>query len=112
MVRRPPYALLWSLAALLGLLAITVTLAYQPLGPLNGPVAVTIATLKALVVAAVFMELRPSRPLALAVACAGLCWLAILFWLSSADFNWRADVHTASEMARVPPYGPPLSGSH
>lgn len=101
MVRHPPRALVLSWAALIALLATTVTLAYQPLGSLNGPVALTIATLKALIVAAVFMELRPSRPLTLAVACAGLCWLAILLWLSSADFNWRADVHTTAEVHAV-----------
>ena len=34
------------------------TLAYQPLGAFNGPIALSIATLKALIVAAIFMELR------------------------------------------------------
>ena len=37
-------------------------LSYQPLGAFNGPVALGIATVKALIVAAVFMELRERRP--------------------------------------------------
>lgn len=88
-LRRSPLAYVLSWGALLVLLGITVTLAYQPLGVLNGPVAFTIATVKALIVAAIFMELRPARPLILSAAAAGVCWLAVLFWLSSADFSRR-----------------------
>jgi cytochrome c oxidase subunit 4 len=66
-----------------------VTLAYQPLGTLNGPIALIIATIKALIVAAVFMELRNRRPLMLAFASVGICWLGILIWLASADFTKR-----------------------
>jgi cytochrome c oxidase subunit 4 len=90
-MRPPPRALVWSWAALLALLAITVTLAYQPLGALNGPVALTIATLKTLIVAAVFMELGAARPLTIAVASAGVCWLAVLLWLAATDFTHRPD---------------------
>jgi cytochrome c oxidase subunit 4 len=71
------------------LLGITVTLAYQPLGRFNGPIALTIATIKTLIVAAIFMELRDRRPLTLAFAGAGLFWLAVLLWLASADFTRR-----------------------
>jgi cytochrome c oxidase subunit 4 len=88
-LRSPPRELAWSWLGLLALLAITVTLAYQPLGAANAPIALTIATLKALIVAAIFMELRAARPLTIAVAGAGLCWLAILIWLSSADYTRR-----------------------
>ena len=89
-VRRPPRALAFSLLALLALLALTVTLAYQPLGRFNGPIALTIAATKALIVAAIFMELRERRPLMLAFAGAGVFWLGILLWLSSTDFTRRA----------------------
>jgi cytochrome c oxidase subunit 4 len=75
--------------ALLALLALTVTFAYQPLGSFNGPLSLVIAATKALVVGVVFMELRPQRPLMIAAAAAGLCWLAILLWLASADFSRR-----------------------
>ena len=67
------------------------TLAYQPLGSFNGPIALTIAALKALIVAAIFMELRDRPPLMLAFAAAGLCWLAVLIWLASTDFTRRAN---------------------
>jgi cytochrome c oxidase subunit 4 len=89
-LHRPPRALTLSWLALLLLLATTVTLAYQPLGVFHSPVALTIAALKALIVAAIFMELRASRPLIIAVATTGLCWLAILLWLSSNDFTRRS----------------------
>jgi cytochrome c oxidase subunit 4 len=87
--RPPPRALALSWIALLVLLGVTVMLAYQPLGSFNGPIALTIATVKALVVAAIFMELRERRPLTLAFAGAGLCWLAVLLWLASTDFTRR-----------------------
>jgi cytochrome c oxidase subunit 4 len=90
-VRRPPRALVVSWLALVALLGLTVTLAYQPLGMFNGPIALVIATAKALVVAAIFMELRDRRPLTLAFAGAGVCWLAILLWLASMDFSRRHD---------------------
>jgi cytochrome c oxidase subunit 4 len=89
-LHRPPRPLTLSWLALLLLLTATVTLAYQPLGAFHSPVALTIATLKALIVAAIFMELRASRPLVIAVAATGLFWLAILLWLSSNDFTRRS----------------------
>jgi cytochrome c oxidase subunit 4 len=89
--RRPPRALILSVLALVALLGLTVTLAYQPLGTLNGPIALVIATTKAIIVAAIFMELRERRPLTLAFAGAGVFWLAILFWLASTDFTRRPD---------------------
>jgi len=85
----PPLALLRTWAALLGLLGLTVTLAYQRLGSFNAPAALTIALVKALLVAAVFMELRERRPLVLAFAAAGFFWLAILLWLGGIDFLTR-----------------------
>jgi cytochrome c oxidase subunit 4 len=89
-VRRPPRAIVLSILALLALLALTVTLAYQPLGRFNGPIALTIAATKAFIVAAIFMELRERRPLLLAFAGAGVFWFGILLWLSSTDFTQRA----------------------
>ena len=68
--RRVALALSW--VALIALLGLTVTLAYQPLGMFNGPIALSIATVKALIVAAIFMELRERRPLTLAFAGAGV----------------------------------------
>ena len=86
---RPPAALVWSWAGLLALLALTVGLAYQPLGSLNTVAALTIATIKVLIIATIFMELRERRPLVLGFALAGLLWLFIMFCLASVDFRSR-----------------------
>ena len=89
MNRYPPRALMISWLALLALLAGTVTLAYQPLGTFNLGIALLIATIKAAIVAAVFMELREHRGLVIAFASAGFFWLGILLWLAGADFVTR-----------------------
>jgi cytochrome c oxidase subunit 4 len=78
-----------SWLALLTLLALTVTLAYQPLGALNAVVALGIGTIKATIVAAVFMELRHRGSRIYIFAGAGLFWLGILLWLGSMDFLTR-----------------------
>jgi cytochrome c oxidase subunit 4 len=87
----PPRILVISWAALLVLLGTTVFLAYQPLGSFNLFIALLIATSKALIVAAVFMELRERNGLTIAFAAAGFFWLGILIWLSGADFITRAE---------------------
>ncbi len=85
----PPRAVALSWLALLALLGTTVFLAYQPLGSFNTVVALLIATAKALIVAAVFMELRERSGLMIAFAAAGFFWLGILIWLSGTDFVTR-----------------------
>lgn len=88
-VVRPPRVLLLSWFALLLLLALTVAAAYWPLGTFNTVVALIIATVKTLIVAAIFMELRESRGLLIPFAGAGLFWLAILLWLAFTDYTTR-----------------------
>jgi cytochrome c oxidase subunit 4 len=90
-IPRPSRAVTLSWLALIALLGLTVTLAYQPLGPFNGPISLVIATIKCLIVAAIFMELRFHRGLRWAFAGAGVFWLAILLWLASTDFANRAN---------------------
>jgi cytochrome c oxidase subunit IV len=90
MTRYPPTILLLSWLALLALLALTVFLAYQPLGPLNMWIALAIAILKGLIVLAVFMELRERGGLTIAFAAAGFFWLGVLLWLAGVDFATRA----------------------
>jgi cytochrome c oxidase subunit 4 len=85
----PSRALVISWLSLLSLLGLTVYLAYQPLGSLNLAVALTIALTKALIVAAVFMELRERGGITIAFAAAGFVWLAILLWLSGSDYLTR-----------------------
>lgn len=89
MNRYPPRILLLSWAGLMTLLALTVAGAYQPFGTLNTVLALSIATTKALIVAAIFMELRERNALTIAFAGAGFFWLAIMLWLALADFLTR-----------------------
>ncbi|MCK1478839.1 cytochrome c oxidase subunit 4 [Bradyrhizobium sp. LB1.3] len=86
---RPPPVLIGAWLGLLALLALTVMLAYVPLGAGNAVVALSIGTIKAGLVAAVFMELRHSNGLTLVFAGAGLFWLGILLWLGLMDFMTR-----------------------
>ena len=85
----PPRAIAVSWLALLALLGATVFLSYQPLGDFNSVIALLIATSKALIVAAVFMELRERSGVMIAFAAAGFFWLGILVWLSGTDFATR-----------------------
>lgn len=85
----PPRALLLAWLALLALLALTTAAAYQPLGAFNTALALTIAGVKVLIVAAVFMELRERNTMHIAFALAGVLWLAILLWLAGADYASR-----------------------
>lgn len=85
----PPLPLLGAWLALLLLLALTVTLAYVPLGRFNSGVALAIAATKATIVGAVFMELRKRGPRTFIFASAGLFWLGILLWLGMMDFLTR-----------------------
>jgi cytochrome c oxidase subunit IV len=86
---RPPLVLVVAWLALLALLASTVTLAYVPLGSLNAVAALSIGTIKAAIVAAVFMELRHRGAYTFVFAGAGLFWLSILLWLGMMDFMTR-----------------------
>lgn len=86
----PPRALLLAWLALLGLLALTLLIAYQPLGAFNFPIALGIASIKVVIVAAIFMELREVRGLVIAFAGAGVLWLCVLLWLAGIDFVTRA----------------------
>lgn len=85
----PPRLVVGAWLALLLLLALTVLGAYQPLGTGNTVLALAIATAKALIVLAVFMELYESNALTTGFAAAGFFWLGILLWLSLADFVTR-----------------------
>jgi cytochrome c oxidase subunit 4 len=88
----PPRVLVISWVALLALLGTTVFAAYQPLGSFNLFIALLIATTKASIVAAVFMELRERSGLTIAFAAAGFFWLGILIWLSGIDFMTRPEL--------------------
>jgi cytochrome c oxidase subunit 4 len=93
----PPRAIIFCWLGLMALLAVTVSVAYLPLGAFNTVVALGIAAAKALLIAAIFMELRERHGLMLAFAGAGFFWLAILLWLAMADYVTRPNFPPANQ---------------
>jgi cytochrome c oxidase subunit 4 len=75
--------LIW--AALMLLLALTLVLAYVPMGWLTPAAGIVIAFSKAGLVILLFMELAKARPLIRLAAMAGVVFLAVLFALTLAD---------------------------
>lgn len=69
---------------------ITVDVAFVNFGLLNFPIALTIATCKALLVIFFFMHVRYSPPLTWVFALAGFFWLVILIALTMSDYLTRA----------------------
>lgn len=76
-------------AALLILLAATVTISEIDLGRANFLIAAIIASLKALLIMLFFMHVRYSPPLIWLVSGAGFLWLGILFALTFSDYASR-----------------------
>lgn len=81
------YIVVW--AALLILLAVTVGVAYVPLGRLNTPVALCIATAKAVVVMLYFMHIRYNRWLVWLFAALGFIWVGHMLIWTTADYVSR-----------------------
>jgi cytochrome c oxidase subunit 4 len=82
----------WTFAALLAGTYLTVQAAYLDLGIANTLVAITIAVIKATLVAWFFMHLRYSTRLTWVVAVSGVFWLGILLALTFSDYltrSWR-----------------------
>ena len=75
--------------ALMVFTVITVAVAYQDLGPLNDIVALTIATVKALLVVLFFMHVKYSTRLTALTAAGGLVFLGILIALTLNDYFAR-----------------------
>jgi cytochrome c oxidase subunit 4 len=76
-------------ALLLVLLLATVGAAYLPLGPLHFPLAMTIAAIKAVLIALYFMHALHSHRLTLVICVASLLWLAIMISLTLSDYHSR-----------------------
>jgi cytochrome c oxidase subunit 4 len=83
-------AYLFTYLALLLLLVATVGIAFLDLGALNSVAALTIAALKAILVALFFMHVRDSGPVTRIFVGAGLLWLLILIGLTLTDYLSRA----------------------
>ena len=77
-------------AALMVLTLLTTGVAFVDLGFFSPVVALTIAILKASLVALFFMHLRYSDRVTWVVAGAGIFWLGILLVLSAGDYMTRA----------------------
>ena len=75
--------------ALMALTALTVYVAFQHLGWLNFPVAITIALFKASLVVLFFMHVKYSPRLIGLVAAAALLWLAIMVFITLSDYWTR-----------------------
>jgi cytochrome c oxidase subunit 4 len=75
--------LIWL--ALMGLLSLTLVLAYVPMGLLTPTAGIVIAFVKAGLVVMLFMELARSRPVIRLAAMSGLVFLTVLFALTLAD---------------------------
>jgi cytochrome c oxidase subunit 4 len=76
-------------ATLLLLTLVTVDVAFYDLGLLSTPLALGIATCKALLVIFYFMHVRYSPRLTWALAGAGFLWLLILIVLTLSDYLTR-----------------------
>jgi cytochrome c oxidase subunit 4 len=78
-------------AVLLALTLITVSVAKVNLGPFNTIAALTIATIKGLLVVLFFMHVKyTSEKMTKVVLLCGIFWLLLLMGLSMADYVTRA----------------------
>ena len=76
-------------AALMVLLVVTVVAAYIPLGFLNMPIAMLIASVKAVLVILFFMHVKFASRLTKVFVAATFLWLAILFVMTFGDYYSR-----------------------
>ncbi len=77
-------------ASLMILTAVTVSVAYHDLGPLNTVVALSIAVTKAALVILYFMHVRYSPSLTKLVVAGSFLWLFILLSITMSDYVSRA----------------------
>lgn len=76
-------------AALMVLTALTLWAAFQHLGIWNTPVALAIATTKAVMVVLIFMHLRSSPRLTAIVVATSVLFLAFLLLVTASDYLTR-----------------------
>ena len=82
---------LLTLVALLILTAITVGASYIQFGSANVVIALTIATIKAIIVALIFMHLLHDKPVNAVIAVAGFIFLGIFLLFDFLDIGTRTD---------------------
>jgi cytochrome c oxidase subunit 4 len=81
-----------TLISLLILTAITVGASYINFGAMNVVVALTIATIKATLVALFFMHLLHDKPVNGLIACAGFLFLGLFLMFTLLDFDSRENL--------------------
>ncbi len=107
---------LLTLVTLLILTAITVGASYIQFGSANVVIALTIATIKAIIVALIFMHLLHDKPVNAVIAVAGFIFLGIFLLFDFLDIDSRTNpqpinfhpLPTATEPA---PAGAPAAGA-
>jgi cytochrome c oxidase subunit 4 len=92
-----------TLAALLVLTIITVYVAGFDFGSVNVVVALAIATVKASLVALVFMHLRNDKPMNAVIAVSGFLFLGLLLLFCLADIESRTDPVPGTLKVKTPP---------
>jgi cytochrome c oxidase subunit IV len=76
--------------ALIFLTGATYWTALMDMGPLNTPVAMAIAVVKALLVVLIFMHVKYSNKLVKTMVVASALWLAIMFGFAGQDYLTRS----------------------
>ena len=88
--------------------AITVAAAFLNLGPLNFPVAISIAIVKATLVILFFMHVKYSSQLTKLIIGSGLFFLLVMFSLTMTDYlsrGWRTEASGPRPQGSAPSQG-------
>jgi cytochrome c oxidase subunit 4 len=102
-----------TLVLLLILTAITVGASYIQFGSGAGNVviALTIATIKATLVALFFMHLRHDKPVNAVIACAGFLFLGLFLLFTFLDVGTRVNLQPVNLKAPAPAAAAPAGGA-
>lgn len=88
----PKSVLFQVFGALIVLTLITVGAAYVPLGPLNVPIAIAIATTKASLVVMIFMHLKYDNPVNALTFTVGAIFVVVFVGITLLDTAFRGDL--------------------
>jgi cytochrome c oxidase subunit IV len=100
-----------TLVTLLILTAITVGASYIQFGSMNVVIALTIATIKATLVALFFMHLRHDKPVNAVIACAGFLFLGLFLLFTFLDVDTRDHLQPVNLKAPAPAVAAPADGA-
>jgi cytochrome c oxidase subunit 4 len=99
-----------TLLSLLFLTGVTVGAAYIDFGAGNIVIALTIATIKALIVAMIFMHLRYEKPVNAVIAGAGFMFLGLFLMFCMIDFGSRENLQPVNMKPTIQSAVPPAPG--